>query len=73
MKGGKKYGLLENSENICRKTQKAGAAFSAQNGKQLQFNVKIANSCGKAKKHHKTHHKKHAGHHAGKKGHKGQH
>ena len=25
MKGGKKYGLLENSENICRKTQRASA------------------------------------------------
>lgn len=61
MKGGKKYGLLENSENICSKAQKAGAAFSAQNGKKLQFSVKIANSCGKAKKHHKKHGGKKAG------------
>jgi hypothetical protein len=49
MKGGKKYGLLENSENICKKPQKAGAAFRAQNGKVLQLSPKIANSCGKGK------------------------
>jgi hypothetical protein len=49
MKGGKKYGLLENSENLCKKPQKAGAAFRAQNGKVLQLSPKIANSCGKRK------------------------
>ena len=32
MKGGKKYGLLENSENLCAKPQKAIARFTAQNG-----------------------------------------
>jgi hypothetical protein len=50
MKGGKKYGLLENSENICRKNQKAGVAFGAQNGKSLQKTVSISNSCSKSKK-----------------------
>jgi uncharacterized repeat protein (TIGR01451 family) len=50
MKGGKKYGLLENSEDICRKPQKAGVAFGAQNGRAKTFSVKIANSCGTGKK-----------------------
>ncbi|MFT3864756.1 MAG: hypothetical protein QM729_10830 [Solirubrobacterales bacterium] len=49
MKGGKKYGLLENSENICKKTQKAGVAFRAQNGRVKGITVKIANSCKKKK------------------------
>jgi hypothetical protein len=47
MKGGKKYGLLENSENTCRKKQFASARFTGQNGDQLQLRPKIANSCGK--------------------------
>ena len=63
MKGGKKYGLLENSEDICRKAQKAGASFTAQSGKLLQTTVPIANSCGKGKKAGKGG--------KGKKGHKG--
>jgi uncharacterized repeat protein (TIGR01451 family) len=50
MKGGKRYGLLENSEDICRKPQKAGVAFAAQNGRAKTFSVKIANSCGTGKK-----------------------
>ncbi|MGH2938698.1 MAG: hypothetical protein ACRDPE_11335 [Solirubrobacterales bacterium] len=45
MKGGKKYGLLENSENICRKPQHASALFDAQNGKSLHLQPKISNSC----------------------------
>jgi hypothetical protein len=45
MKGGKKYGLLINSENICKKQQMAGAAFRAQNGAVDQLSVKVANSC----------------------------
>jgi hypothetical protein len=54
LKGGKKYGLLENSENICAKTQLASATFGAQNGASLQMRPKIANSCGtKARKAHK--------------------
>jgi len=50
MKGGKK-GLLVNSEDICRKTQKASVSFTAQNGAALALTPTIANSCGgKAKK-----------------------
>jgi hypothetical protein len=50
LKGGKKYGLLENSEDICKKKQVAGAVFTAQNGKTLDLSPQIANSCGKGKK-----------------------
>ena len=50
MKGGKKYGLLENSENICKKPQKAGVSFKAQNGKKLVLSTKISNSCGEKHK-----------------------
>jgi hypothetical protein len=55
MQGGKK-GLLVNSENICRKPQRAIADFTAQNGKVQNTRPLIANSCkGKAKKKHKAH------------------
>jgi hypothetical protein len=62
LKGGRKYGLLENSEDICAQTQKATAAFTAQNGASLTLQPTIANSCGKAKgkkkgKGHKGHRK----------------
>jgi hypothetical protein len=57
LKGGKKYGLLENSENICKHPQKAGAAFKAQNGRSASFSVKIQNECQKHKKHKKHRHK----------------
>lgn len=49
LKGGKKYGLLANSENLCKKTQRASALFSAQNGKQVRMAPLIANDCGKKK------------------------
>jgi uncharacterized repeat protein (TIGR01451 family) len=67
MKGGKKYGLLVNSENICAKTQKASARFVAANGKVLQLQPKIANSCGKSGKggKGKSKHSKHASHRLG--------
>ncbi len=58
LKGGKKYGLLENSENVCRKKQKAGISFRAQNGKVLTGSVKIVNSCGKGHGRGKKHKKK---------------
>jgi hypothetical protein len=52
MKGGKK-GLLVNSEDICRKPQRASVSFTAQNGKAFDATPLIANSCkGKAKKKH---------------------
>jgi hypothetical protein len=54
LKGGKKYGLLINSENICQKKQVANASFTAQNGKTLNLSPVISNSCkkksGKGKK-----------------------
>jgi hypothetical protein len=59
MKGGKNYGLLENSENICLTPQHASAEFTAQNGLSAHLTPLIANSCksGKGKKkRHKRHH-----------------
>jgi hypothetical protein len=50
LKGGKKYGLLVNSENICKKKQVGQASFTAQNGKVLNLKPTIANSCGKSGK-----------------------
>jgi hypothetical protein len=48
--GGKK-GLLENSEDLCAKPQRATADFTGQNGKVDDHKILIASSCGKAKKH----------------------
>ncbi len=59
MKGGKK-GLLVNSENICRKPQRALVSYRAHNGDAYQATPLIANDCAKkAKRKHKakTHHK----------------
>jgi hypothetical protein len=54
LKGGKKYGLLENSENICAKPLRVSARFTAQNGKVAQLNPRIKVDCkkksGKGKK-----------------------
>ena len=50
MKGGKKYSLLENSESLCKKSQKAIARFTGQNGAVEQIEPKIAVSCGKTEK-----------------------
>jgi hypothetical protein len=47
MKGGPKYSLLENSEDLCRKPQKAIANFTAQNGATLRLTPKIADGCKK--------------------------
>jgi hypothetical protein len=56
MKGGPKYSLLENSEDLCSRPQKAIASFTAQNGATLKLTPKIAISCkgkkgSKGKKH----------------------
>jgi hypothetical protein len=53
MKGGKKYGLLINSENLCKKPQRGNAVFAAQNGLVDQTKPLIANDCGKKGKKHK--------------------
>jgi hypothetical protein len=50
LKGGPKKGLLENSENLCRKKQSARARFDAQSGKSVTLRVPIANSCGSKKR-----------------------
>jgi hypothetical protein len=58
LKGGPKYGLLVNSENICHRPQKASATFTAANGKVAHLTPTITNSC-KARHHkHKKHRKK---------------
>jgi len=49
LKGGKKYGLIINSENLCAKAQRASVQFTAQNGKTLHETPKIGLGCGKAK------------------------
>ncbi len=54
LKGGKHYGLLENSEDICSKRQKAGVAFRAQNGRKRTLSVPISNGCGKSAKHRRS-------------------
>jgi hypothetical protein len=61
MKGGKKYGLLENSENLCKASKadrRAIVRFTGQNGKVDHYKPVVANQCGK--KHKKS--KKHKGH-----------
>jgi hypothetical protein len=55
MKGGGKYGLLINSENLCKKPQRAIVRFTAQNGLVKQWKPKIANQCGKKSKGKKAH------------------
>ena len=59
MKGGKKYGLLINSEPICAKPQRASAKFIGQNGEVDLMRPTVHASCkkkGKGKKH--RHHKR---------------
>jgi hypothetical protein len=50
LKGGRKYSLLENSESLCAKPQKAIAHFTAQNGRVRQTKPLIANDCRKKRK-----------------------
>jgi hypothetical protein len=53
MKGGTKYGLLENSENLCKvkkAKRRAVVRFTAQNGKVKQWKPVVTNKCGKKKK-----------------------
>jgi hypothetical protein len=52
MKGGKKYGLLQNSENLCtasKQERQANVFFNGQNGKVEQLKSLVANQCGKVK------------------------
>jgi hypothetical protein len=50
LKGGTKYSLLENSENLCAKPQRAIAKFIGQNGAVDRMKPLIANDCGRGKK-----------------------
>jgi hypothetical protein len=45
LKGGKKYGLLENSENLCLKPRYAAARFVAHNDVVAQLHPKISYGC----------------------------
>jgi hypothetical protein len=54
LKGGPKYSLLENSENLCARPQRAIARFTAQNGTVSQSKPLIANQCKKKGSSHKT-------------------
>ena len=57
MQGGKK-GLLVNSTDLCKQTNRAVALFDGQNGKTFDAKPVLADSCkGKAKAHKKAHHK----------------
>ena len=49
MQGGKK-GLLVNSTNLCKSTNKAIAAFTGQNGKVHDFEPVVKAQCGKSRK-----------------------
>jgi hypothetical protein len=48
LKGGKE-GLLVNSQNLCRSSQRAAVTFTAQNGAVRKTQPKIANQCGSGK------------------------
>ena len=48
LQGGKK-GLLVNSTNLCKSTNKAIADFTGQNGKKSVFNPALEPQCGKAR------------------------
>jgi hypothetical protein len=55
MQGGKK-GLLENSRNLCKSTNRASVQMDAQNGKFADSTPELVNGCRKAKKKsHKRH------------------
>lgn len=48
MKGGGKYGLLQNSQNLCAEPQRAIVNFSAQNGAMLHLRPKMLDECKKS-------------------------
>jgi hypothetical protein len=45
--GGKKRGLLENSENLCKTNRRAKITLKGQNGRVKRQNLRIGTSCGK--------------------------
>ena len=52
MQGGKK-GLLVNSTNLCKATNRASVLLDGQNGKAYDTEPVVANSCKKKKAKHK--------------------
>jgi hypothetical protein len=50
LKGGKKYGLLENSTNICKGQHKAEVKFTGQNGAVDAFNLPVKATCKRGSK-----------------------
>lgn len=48
LKGGKKYGLIQNSVSLCKKKRRAAARFVGQNGKVFVLHPKIKTSCKKS-------------------------
>jgi hypothetical protein len=58
MQGGKK-GLIVNSTDLCRSTNRARAKLTGQNGKLDEISPAVKPSCGKKhRKHHRAHHKR---------------
>ncbi|HEU4707538.1 MAG TPA: hypothetical protein VFS64_10140 [Solirubrobacterales bacterium] len=56
LKGGKKFGLLENSADLCPRVHKASVRFAGQNGKVREMRPALRVDCGKG-------HGKQPGHH----------
>jgi hypothetical protein len=50
MKGGKRYGLIENSEDLCSRTRRASSKFTAQSGAILESHPKVTTSCAREPK-----------------------
>jgi hypothetical protein len=50
LKGGKRYGLLVNQEDICRKREEAIVRFTGQNGKVDSYKEPVSRKCGRGKR-----------------------
>ncbi len=55
MKGGAKYSLIENSESLCARPQRASVLFVGQNGRLAHLSPKIAVTCSHTKSGHRRH------------------
>ncbi len=62
LKGGRKYGLLENKANLCGRTRHAAARFTAHNGRLAILRPKLRVRCRHKQRRHK-HRRRH--HHGG--------
>lgn len=47
LKGGRRYGLLENSEGLCAKPRRASASFTAHDEQLDRFKVRLRAGCGR--------------------------